>query len=113
MRVFEKLTPELGDCLLITGSALGGNLEGITVLKAPEYDKRNILIRVLSWTKFTLFATVKLLFIPGKPFIYCSTNPPVMPFMVYLIHKLKGCSYGLLYFDLYPEIPVMAIFFIM
>ena len=106
VRVFEKLTPELGDCLLITGSALGGNLEGITVLKAPEYDKRNILIRVLSWTKFTLFATVKLLFIPGKPFIYCSTNPPVMPFMVYLIHKLKGCSYGLLYFDLYPEIPV-------
>jgi colanic acid biosynthesis glycosyl transferase WcaI len=102
-RMLEQLSTELGGCLAFTGMpypAEGGRLD---VQPAPRYVRKSVPSRAWSWLLYIVASLVLVLRLPGRPFLLAVTNPPMLPHIVWLAHKLRGNAYGLLVWDVYPD----------
>jgi glycosyltransferase involved in cell wall biosynthesis len=102
-RMLERLSTELGGCLVFTGMPYpveGGRLD---VQPAPRYVRKSLPSRAWSWFLFIVASLVLVLRLPGRPFLLAVTNPPMLPHIVWLAHKLRSNAYGLLVWDVYPD----------
>jgi len=102
-RMLEQLSAKLGSCLALTGMPYpveGGQLD---VRAAPRYVRKSLPSRAWSWFLFLVTSLVVVLRLPGRPFVLAVTNPPVLPHLVWLAHKLRRNAYGLLVWDVYPD----------
>jgi colanic acid biosynthesis glycosyl transferase WcaI len=102
-RMLEQLSTKLGTCLLFTGMPYPAEYEQLDTLVGPRYDRRSIPSRAWSWLLFAVASFVRVLRLPNQAFLLAVTNPPVLPQVVWLAHKLRGNPYGLLVWDVYPD----------
>jgi glycosyltransferase involved in cell wall biosynthesis len=77
---------------------------GVTVRRFAAYDNSSAASRLVTWGRFTLAAAWQLLRQGGRVPLFVVTNPPLMPLAARWLHRLQGRRYGLLEWDIYPQI---------
>jgi glycosyltransferase involved in cell wall biosynthesis len=97
------LARRLGPCLLMTGNPFVSRITEMKVVKGPSYDRSGFASRVFSWGKFLAFAAGRTIHINRRFFLLVTTNPPLLTHLALVLNLLKGCPFGMLVWDIYPE----------
>lgn len=98
-----SLAMEFGGGGLFTGTPYRNDCAQLSVQKGVAYRRGSYLQRLISWILFTLEAGMRSVFLPRDAFVLAVTNPPFLPYIAWMLNKLRGIRYGLLLWDLYPE----------
>lgn len=77
---------------------------GVAVRRFAAYDNSSAASRLATWSRFTLAATWQLLRQGGRVPLFVVTNPPLMPLAARWLRWLQKRRYGLLEWDIYPQI---------
>lgn len=101
--MLEDLSQELGLCFLYTGKGYPHNKQWLNVEKGPTYDRTTVISRIKTWIAFSFKAFFKALHLEKTTFLFVTTNPPILPHVVWILHKLRGTPYALLIWDIYPD----------
>ena len=112
--LFRQLAEGLATCYpagaqLVTGhpdtltiaDKLGGKLE---VVAAPCYDRRSRFRRVWSWLHYLFSVTGRILFARKGDALLLVSNPPLLGPWVWLLSFLRPVPYGVLVYDIYPDV---------
>jgi glycosyltransferase involved in cell wall biosynthesis len=93
---------------LLTGHpdtlAIGSSTSKLMISKAPTYNRRSKLFRVLSWINYSLFAFWKILKADSNTLIFIVSNPPFLGFFALLVNLVKRTRYVVLVYDIHPDI---------
>lgn len=89
---------------LVTGNIHSKNSlsDKVIIKKIIAYKRNNYLQRLVTWHLFGIQAFFYLLF--RKSPVFLTTNPPFLPIICWIYHKLKGQRYHIIYYDLYPNV---------
>jgi hypothetical protein len=71
--------------------------------KAPKYNRKNILLRLISWCLYLIVVGFKILIQREKSLLLIVSNPPLAPIIGLIMYKLKKYKYVLLFYDIYPD----------
>ena len=102
-RMIERLSEELGPCLLFTGMPFPVEHGQVVTEAGPKYDRRAVPRRAWTWFAFAIASFLRGMRLSHSVFFFAVTNPPILPEIAWLLHKLKGNAYGLLIWDIYPD----------
>jgi glycosyltransferase involved in cell wall biosynthesis len=82
--------------------------EGVQVYRLPstQLDKNSKLGRILNSVSFFISALVALLLHRTSGPLLIVSVPPFLPFLGYIVRRLKGNPYVALFYDVYPDIAV-------
>lgn len=115
-RLFRELAEGLtksvsvgGQCILYTGSDKSNEIEdssGLEVIKAPQYRRGSYISRLLDWFRYFYYVFFRILNQPRNALIFIVSNPPFLPLVGYLMKKLRGQSYVVLIYDIYPDLAI-------
>lgn len=72
--------------------------------RMPVYKKSSILARLRTWGWFTIVTGWQLIRRRSRPALFVVTNPPFLPLLAWLLHKTSDYRYGILEYDIYPQI---------
>jgi glycosyltransferase involved in cell wall biosynthesis len=110
--LFRELAEDLAlempsNSTLLTGHpdtlALGSSTSKLLISKAPTYNRRSKLFRVLSWINYSLFAFWKMLKADSNTLIFIVSNPPFLGFFALLVNLVKRTHYVVLVYDIHPD----------
>src|SRR5688572_20582718 len=87
--LLESLAQDLGRCLVYTGSPHPTESTAIQLESGPRYGRKNSLERALTWASFTVSAAARIAKLRHRPFLLLVTNPPLLPHLGWLAHRLK------------------------
>jgi glycosyltransferase involved in cell wall biosynthesis len=104
MEWLEVLARGNGPVELISGNAPTEFAPAVIVRRGPAYDRSSLRSRLWTWVHFACVATWWLLQSERDIPLFVVTNPPLMPLAAWLLHKLQGRRFGLLEWDIYPQI---------
>jgi len=111
--LFKELAEDLSlkmsnDSILLTGHhdtlLLKNSLSKLKISKAPTYNRRTKLSRVLSWLTYSLKAFWQMLKCDKSTIIILVSNSPFLGFFVLFIGAVKKTRYVVLVYDIHPEI---------
>ncbi|MRS01694.1 glycosyltransferase WbuB [bacterium] len=105
MELAEDLSERLGSVLLITGSEIESDREGLMIKKGPAYNRRTIASRALSALLFLLYTLREVLAHKSTVPILAVSNPPLLPAVALLLRLIRRQPYMVLVYDIYPDIP--------
>ena len=83
--------------------------EGVEIsrVRATRFDKDRIPLRVLNWLTFAFFVFVRLLRDRRRNDVkLVLSNPPILPFVTWLLKRVRGTPYVYLIYDMYPDMPI-------
>lgn len=100
----KSLAAESGPIELWSANAPTDLGPDVIVQRAPVYDNSTVWSRLRTWSLFTGIVALKLLIRRQQVPLYVVTNPPLMLLIVGLLSKMRGYSFGLLEWDIYPQI---------
>ena len=83
---------------------LGSSNSKLIISRAPTYNRRSKLSRVLSWVSYSLVAFWQMLKADNNTVIFLVSNPPFLGFFVLLVNLVKKTRYIVLVYDIYPDI---------
>ena len=83
--------------------AIGSSTNKLMISKAPTYNRRSKLFRVLSWINYSLFAFWKMLKADSNTVIFIVSNPPFLGFFALLANLVKKINYVVLVYDIHPD----------
>lgn len=93
----------IGPVVYATPDRLTQPVDQVRRVALPRHRNSGGVARLWGWFAFLILGGLRALFEPGKPLLFIVTNPPLSPFVGYVIKKLKRQRYVLLFYDLYPE----------
>jgi len=103
----EDLGELLGSLSLLTGHpdtlAKGGN-QRVKIYSAPAYQRGSFWRRSASWGGYVIRAFFWLLKMPATTPLLLFSNPPILPWLGWLVKKLRGQPYAVMVHDIYPEV---------
>lgn len=99
-----SLAAASGPIELWSGNAPEAAGAGILVRRFAAYDNSSAGRRLVTWSQFTRQAVWRLLRTGGRAPLFVVTNPPLMPLAARWLRRLQGRRYGLLEWDIYPQI---------
>lgn len=103
----EDFGKALGRVVLLTGHpdilAKGGN-EYVEVHRSPAYHRGSFPRRMISWLRYVLHAFFWVWRFPRRTPLFLFTNPPLLPWLGYLLRLLRGQRYVVMVWDIYPDI---------
>lgn len=102
----EVFATENGPVELWTGVDLVKDSANIAVRRLPAYNRTSYRTRLLGWVRFALIVTFALITKPRKVPVLGITNPPFMPLILWLHRLVLGRRYGIVEYDIYPQIMV-------
>ncbi len=83
---------------------LGSSNSKLIISRAPTYNRRSKLSRVLSWVSYSLVAFWKMLKADSNTVIFIVSNPPFLGFFVLLVNLVKKTRHVVLVYDIYPDV---------
>jgi glycosyltransferase involved in cell wall biosynthesis len=105
----EELGKQRGPVPLLTGHPdilKRGSNQYVTLHRAVEYDRGSFPRRIVSWFRYLLQAFFWVLRIPKETSLLLYSNPPMLPWLGYLMQLLRGQRYSVMVWDIYPDILV-------
>jgi len=117
--LFRELAEDLSakmpkSSTLFTGHAdtlaIGSFNKKLNIYKAPPYNKRSNLFRLLSWINYSLFAFWKMLMADKNTIIFITSNPPLLNFFALLVSLIKRTRYIVLVYDMHVDVLVRRSF---
>ena len=90
--------------------AIGSSNKKLNIYKAPPYNKRSKLFRLLSWINYSLFAFWKMLMADKNTIIFITSNPPLLNFFALLVSLIKRTRYIVLVYDMHVDVLVRRSF---
>ncbi len=104
LELAEDLANQIGELHVVAGSQIKNQSSALTIRSAPGYDRRTLLRRALSWTRFLIAAVREIWRVrPVIPLVVVS-NPPPLPWLVMLANLIRRQPYIMLVYDIYPDI---------
>ena len=103
----EDVAEALGPALLYTGHPHTAHRPGtkhLAIQPAPEYDRRSILRRLLSWLRYFVAASMVVARTNRTTLLFIVSNPPFLGLLGYLCKLIRGQRYVVLVYDVYPDI---------
>jgi glycosyltransferase involved in cell wall biosynthesis len=105
----EDVACELGGADLLTGHT--GDIArplnmALRVLPAPDYDRRSLVRRALSWLRYFICALAQVLRSDRSQVLFIVSNPPFLPAVGFFASLVRGQRYCVLVYDLYPGVLV-------
>jgi glycosyltransferase involved in cell wall biosynthesis len=100
----ETFAQDNGPVELLSGNAPAELAPDLIVHRGPAYDRSSVGSRLWTWGRFTVTAIWRLLRSNREIPVFVVTNPPLMPLAVWLLHRVQGRRFGLLEWDIYPQI---------
>jgi colanic acid biosynthesis glycosyl transferase WcaI len=110
--LFRELAQDLSLKMLDNSSLVTGHpdtlaLESLTskllIYKAPAYNRKSKLSRVISWVSYSLVAFWHMLRADKNTIIFLVSNPPFLGFFALLINSIRNIQFIVLVYDIYPE----------
>lgn len=102
----EAFAEEHGPVELWTGVDFATSSDRIRVRRLTPYNKSSYRTRLLAWIRFSLAIMTMLILVPRRIPVLAITNPPFMPLILVLHRFLLGRRYGIIEYDIYPQIMV-------
>ena len=112
--LFRELAEDLSflykdGCLLLTGhpDTLNANLEKfpkLVIQETPIYNRSSKVNRVVSWLRYITSISRFIIFSKKGDVILLVSNPPIVGPWVWLLTRIKPIPYGVLIYDIYPEV---------
>lgn len=78
----------------------------VSVIRGPAYNRKNLASRLFTWLWFSILYAGYLACCKKPDMILVVTNPPLAPFITWLIARTRHIPYHVLVYDLYPEVLV-------
>ena len=103
INVFQKKGTKVR---LLTGEINKSSAEiddRIAIRMLNKYNRKSTFTRLFSWLLFTVRVFFILGFGSKKNKLFIVTNPPLVPFIGLIFHKLFKQKYYLLIYDIYPD----------
>jgi glycosyltransferase involved in cell wall biosynthesis len=100
----EAFAHDHGPVELLCGNAPAELPANVSVWRGAAYDRWSMRSRIRTWEQFTLAALWMLLRTDRQIPLFVVTNPPLMPLAAWVLHKLQGRRFGLLEWDIYPQV---------
>ena len=104
----ETFAQDYGPVELLCGNASAGLPANVILWQGPAYDRSSMRSRMRTWGQFTLAALWRLLRTGRRIPVFVVTNPPLMPLAVWVLHRLQGRRFGVLEWDIYPQVLAAA-----
>lgn len=110
--LFRELAEDLSSDMLEASELYTGHpdtlshpnkLESLKITKAPIYNRKNKLTRVLSWIFYTFLALFKMLFISKSTTVFIVSNPPLLGPVAAVICRMRKIPYIVLVYDMHPD----------
>jgi glycosyltransferase involved in cell wall biosynthesis len=110
--LFRELAEDLSirmSCrsLMLTGHpdtlSLVSSAVKLKTIKAPVYNRRTKVTRVLSWLHYSLVAFWHLLKADKTTLVFLVSNPPFLGFFALLVQLFKKTRYIVLVYDIHPD----------
>lgn len=100
-----EVSRRLGPTLLISGNTfeIPHDCPALTLSEAAKYDNSSVRSRARTWLQFMLHAARRSLRVRGKPVLLVNSNPPLNPWLAYLLRTMRGWPYVARILDIYPE----------
>jgi glycosyltransferase involved in cell wall biosynthesis/thiamine kinase-like enzyme len=105
----EELGKQKGPVPLLTGHPdilKRGSNKYVTLHRAVAYDRRSFPRRIISWLCYLVQAFLWIWRLPKETSLLLYSNPPMLPWLGYLMHLLRGQRYSVMVWDIYPDILV-------
>ena len=99
----------VGPVALLTGhpdTLAKGSQESVQLFPATPYDRGGYLRRMFSWLRYLVHAFFWLWKWPRNVPLLLFSNPPLLPWLGYVMHILRGQRYAVMVHDIYPDILV-------
>jgi glycosyltransferase involved in cell wall biosynthesis len=74
----------------------------LNIIPGPDYNRRNLITRGLSWCHFFLVALLHVFKAPKGQLLFIVSNPPFLPLVGWLASVIRGQRYCMLVYDVYP-----------
>jgi glycosyltransferase involved in cell wall biosynthesis len=100
----EAFAHDHGPVELLCGNTPAELPANVIKWRGPAYDRSSMRSRMRTWGQFTLAALWRLLRTDRRTPMLVVTNPPLMPLAAWLLHRLQGRRFGLLEWDIYPQV---------
>jgi len=107
-RMLELLSSSLGRCVLYTGTPYPAQAPSLQVVEGPAYLRGSQTRRVISWLRFLAWSAWRAARLPRDAFLLAVTNPPLLPHLAWLLKRTRGLTYGVLVWDIYPDLLVAS-----
>lgn len=89
---------------LVTGSPVDGpESEALVVRKTTEYDNSSYRSRARTWLAYLRDAERAVRRVEGRPVLVVTTNPPLLPWLAWLLKRRRGWRYVVDVLDVYPD----------
>ena len=105
----EDCAERLGPVALLTGhpdTLAKRPPKNIQVTPAAPYHRGSYARRVLSWLRYLGQALLWVRRFPKRTPLLLFSNPPLLPWLGYLLSKLRGQPYSVMVHDIYPDLMV-------
>jgi glycosyltransferase involved in cell wall biosynthesis len=105
----EDLGAALGEVALLTGhpdTLAKGSRETVRLYPAAPYRRGSYLRRALSWLHYLVQAFFWLCRMPRNVPLLLFSNPPLLPWLGWLMRRLRGQSYAVMVHDVWPDVLV-------
>lgn len=97
---------ELGPTVFHLGTPWESPRDDLEVRPAPPYKRTSILWRLWTWSLYMLHGLWFVLRLRGPSVLVLNTNPPLLPLLGWLCHKIRGWPYVVTVWDIYPDVLV-------
>lgn len=105
----EDLAAQLGPVALLTGhpdTLAKGSREAVQLWAAAPYQRGSFARRALSWLRYLLQALLWLRRWPASTPLLLFSNPPMLVWLGWLVHTVRGQRYAVMVHDIYPDVLV-------
>ncbi|MBP6505932.1 MAG: glycosyltransferase family 4 protein [Opitutaceae bacterium] len=105
----EDVASALGSAELLTGHTadiVRPLNAALTVLPAPDYDRRSLPRRAFSWLRYFATACRKVAVSDSRQVLFIVSNPPFLPLLGWFAWVMRRQRYCVLVYDLYPGVLV-------
>jgi glycosyltransferase involved in cell wall biosynthesis len=102
MELLRRLVERGWDCTFLTGDVHGTLPDGVKLHNGRKVIKRKPLLRIWTWSLFTLQAIWQIVRHRHLPMLVV-TNPPLPMLVMPFIKRMFGTRYSLLIYDIYPD----------
>jgi glycosyltransferase involved in cell wall biosynthesis len=105
----EDLGQALGGVALLTGhpdTLAKEGRETVALYPAAPYQRGSYLRRVISWLRYLAQAFFWLWRMPRDVPLLIFSNPPLLPWLGWLMRRLRGQRYAVMVHDVWPDVLV-------